>query len=242
MTYLRFTSLRLLPLLALMLLATGCRKNQFTLTGSLDGGAGSTVYMCWRAASGTRDFMASQAVPLTASQFTVEGPVKKPSVIWFFSSGRKLLRAIYVERGDHITISGPMASPLLWKVEGNDVMEEVTAWAGAHEAQLRGGSPGAVNAAVASFVKEHPGSRASLFLLFTLYDRALDAPGFSRMLAGCSDKEMLAEMRAACLEPVDASALKLPEAQERRIKEVLEPDSTASDTLPEHLRMKAYAQ
>lgn len=226
-----------MPLLMILLLATGCRKNQFTLTGKLEGGAGGTLYMSWRAASGTRDFMASQALPLTASQFKVEGPVKKPSVIWVFSSGKKLLRAIYVERGDALAIEGDMRNPLLWQVSGNDVMEEVSAWALAHEKALKAGTPSAVNSAVRAFAGEHPGSRSALFLLFTLYDRELDAAGFSRLLAECKDKEMVAEMREACLEPGDAASVVLPEAQRRRIKEVLEPDSAsvATDTVPENI-------
>ena len=210
--------LRIMPLLMILLLASGCRKNQFSLSGQLEGGAGGTLYMSWRAASGTRDFMASQAVPLTASRFKVEGPVKKPSVIWVFSSGRKLLRAIYVERGDALTVEGNMQQPLLWQISGNDVMEEVSAWAVANEKALGGGAPVAVNAAVRTFAREHPGSRSTLFLLFTLYDRDLDAQGFSRMLAECKDKEMIAEMKEACLEPVDAASVSLPADRYRRIR------------------------
>ena len=228
---------RITPLLIILLLASGCRKNQFSLTGQIEGGAGSTLYMSWRAASGTRDFMASQAVPLTASQFKVEGPVKKPSVIWVFSSGRKLLRAIYVERGDELRAEGNMQQPLLWQISGNEVMEEVSEWAVANEKALGGGAPVDVNAAVRAFAREHPGSRSTLFLLFTLYDRALDAKGFFRMLAECKDKEMMAEMKEACLEPVDAPSVSLPADMQRRIREVLEPDSVS--VAPDTTRQKS---
>ena len=173
-----------LILLVIMLggMLAGCRKNVFTLEGKIEGGESTTIYLSWRAASGTRDFLASQAVPLTSTAFKVEGPVKRPSVIWIFSSGRSLLSAIYVERGNSLTLSGKMNEPRLWQVSGNEVMEEVSAWAQSNAPALKAGSTAGINSAVAAYVKANPGSRAALFLLLTTYDRNGAEQEFTRLL------------------------------------------------------------
>lgn len=217
-------------LCVLLCLLGACSRNQFSLEGRISGGEASTLYMSWRAASGKQDLLASQAVPLTSGPFQITGPMKRPTVIWVFSSGRKLLTAIYVERGDKLTLQGDMNAPALWQVKGNDVMEEVSVWQSANEKVLRGTNPRAVNEAVARFVRSSDNKRAALLLLFTRFDRTVAPAQFSQLLATFTDKKLLAEMRAACLEPGDASALSLPADRSARIRQVLAPDSVDSDS------------
>lgn len=232
--------IRLLALIGLLLsILMACGKNEFTLKGELSGGDASTIYMCWRATSKTRDFLATQAVPLTGSAFNVTGPVKEPTVIWVFSSGRSLLTAIYAERGDNLTLSGKFDAPGEWRVTGNDVMEEVSDWAKANRQVLVNGDTAAVNRAIADYVRQNPGSRSALFLLLTKYVRSGDDKTFNTLLSSFKDKEMTARMQAACLEPSDPSSIILPADRAKRINEVLEADSAssspstiASDSIP----------
>lgn len=192
---------RIFALLAAVALLSSCSKNQFSLEGNLSGGETQTITLIWRAASGTQDFIAQQPVPLTGMKFSMQGPVKKPSVIWVFSTGRNLMAAIYVERGNKLSISGAYDQPQLWNIKGNKVMEEVSAWQVANKGVLVAGNPAAVNGAVAAYVRANPKSRAAAFLLLTRFHREADKKLFDQLIALIPDKDMLAEMRAACLEP-----------------------------------------
>ncbi|MBD5232443.1 MAG: DUF4369 domain-containing protein [Bacteroidales bacterium] len=219
--------------LCLLALCTSCADNSFQLEGSLKGGEASTIYLSWRAASGKQDFMASRPVPLADGTFKIEGPMKKPTVIWVFSSGQQLLRAIYVERGDKLTLSGTLQEPYDWQIKGNDVMEELTPWFAANAQALRRGNEKEVNALVGAYVKEHPGERASLFLLLTEFYRKADAKQYDSLLSLFKDEKMLTEMLNACLE-TDADLPLAPE-QSQKIYYMLNPDSIPADTAPASL-------
>lgn len=207
----------------LLLLCVSCRSNEFKLEGKIEGGEASTLYLSWRAASGKQDFMVNQAVPLASSGFRMGGPVKYPTVMWVFSSGRQLLTSIYIERGDELSVQGEISEPWLWQVSGNEVMEEVSSWELANRQVLK--TPRGSNKAVSEYVKAHPGSRAALFLLYTRYDRSIDQKEFDRMLSSFTDREMVEEMRRACLEPDRSTPVSLPKRRRERIDSVLNADS-----------------
>lgn len=221
-----------LPLFALLLLLIGsaCVRNSFSLSGNLSDSEGETLYLSWRAASGKQDFLASYPLPLTGGSFRMEGPTKYPSVIWVFSSGRRLLGAIYVERGDKLTLTGSLRNPYGWQIKGNKVMEAVSSWMAANAGTLSAGNPAETNRLVSAYVKDHPHDQAALFLLLTLYSRKQNPTQYESLLSGFTDKKMVREMLRACLEP--DTDMPLSPQQTEKIARMLNPDSIPADTLP----------
>lgn len=182
----------------------GCAKNEFTLEGDLEGAGTQPLHIAYRAANSERAFVTDLTVPLMEGRFSLTCATRYPTVVWLFSPMHSLMYAVYAEKGDHISIKGRWTDPYTWQVSGNEVMEEYCAWAKANPAALHSTQPAVVNTAVARYVKAHPDTRTALFMLLTLYCRAEDEAGFRSLLATFKDKEMRAEMLAACAEPEPA--------------------------------------
>ncbi len=210
--------LRLLPLVLLALFVGSCTKNEFRIEGKIDGGAQRGLKAMYVAYSSNTDELVSQELAFENGAFQLHGATRYPTIVWLFSSDRRLLYAVYAEKGDKLEIKGDFNHPYLWQVKGNKPMEQYSDWVRRNEALLPsmvggysgpGGSPGMsmsfrepdesgrgrgtaeeLNAAVAGYVKEHTGDVCSALLLLTFYDRTADEAGFNRLWGSLTlDKE-----------------------------------------------------
>lgn len=186
----------LLPILALLLL-TSCIKNEFTVDADLRGGGVQNLYIAYRAANSERSFVAEQAMPLSDGKFSLKGVTRYPTVMWIMSPARTLLYTVYIEHGDDITIRGNYDNPAMWQIEGNDVMEEYSAWAHAHEAALRSGDPARINTAVAAYVRKHPDNSLAAFLLLSHFARQGREKEFNNLWGSLKDTDKAVQMRDA---------------------------------------------
>lgn len=185
----------ILPLICLLL--TSCLSNDFTVSASLEGGGVSNIYIAYRASSDKQAFVAEQTVPLADGAFTLKGSTRYPAVMWIFSAAHAEMYALYVERGDEISITGKFSDPLLWQVKGNPLMEEYCSWVRANEGVLRSGNPASVNAAVARYVKGNPDNPLSAFLLMSRYTRPGHENEFDSLWASLEQTDETKHIREA---------------------------------------------
>lgn len=188
----------------MLLVASGCRKNELTLSGTLSDGNGQTLRIIYRAADKEKSFLVDNPIPLEGSgSFSLKVATRYPTVLWVYSMrDGDLLMAIYAERGDELSLSGKYTEPWAWEVKGNKVMEQYGEWARANAKALKSGDAGQINAAVAAYVKEEPDSRTAAFLLFTRFTVAGHEAEYKSLVSKLDlDEDDLKEMREACLAP-----------------------------------------
>lgn len=184
-------------LLLLMTAMSSCIKNEFTLTGKFDGAGTLPLHIVYRAANSERAFVVDENVPLMEGSFTMRCPTRYPTIVYLLDPTHRQMYAIYAEKGDKLNITGLWGDPYTWQVSGNEVMEQYCAWAKTHQDILHSTQPEKINAAVAAYIHENPGTRTSLFMLVTMYRRDADEADFRRLLATFKDKDEVEEMLAA---------------------------------------------
>lgn len=158
-----------------LLCAGGCVKNEFNITFQFPKDfTGNYIvnYYAWNSKGG-------MWIETTASvqEGTAEVPcvTRRPTLVYIrnASMGRKPL-IIYAERGDKITISGDSPDFDTWKVTGNDLTEEWSAWRNSLSGKDR-------QKAVEDFVKKNPENKLSAIMMLTEWDRNADSDGFVRL-------------------------------------------------------------
>lgn len=185
---------------ALLFFCTSCLKNEFSLTANLTDGGTQNLTLVYRAASDKEEFVVEQTLPLSHGSFTLQGATRYPTVMWIFSSSHKQLYAIYIERGDELTLSGKFTDPLLWQVKGNKVMEEYCSWVRSNEAVMRGGNPVQINAAIAKYVKANPDNKLAGFLLLAHFSRSGHEKEFESLLNSLKDDDVKEKMLPAFMQ------------------------------------------
>lgn len=197
-------SLTYLVLCLLATLAAGCGKNEFTLEGSLAGGKGKSLLVVYRASDKEKDFLVENPVILEGEgSFRLKVATRYPTVLWVFASNNgELLMPIYGERGDELKLAGKYNEPWAWRVQGNDVMEEYCDWAAKNINAIMSHDAAKLNAAIASYVKEHKESRTSAFMLFTQFQAAGHETEYRQLAATLElDEDEMKEMKVACMAP-----------------------------------------
>lgn len=193
-----------LVLCLLAVLAAGCRKNEFTLEGSLAGGKGKSLLVVYRASDKEKDFMVENPVILEGEgAFMLKVETRYPTVLWVFATNSgELLMPIYGERGDELKVGGKYNEPWAWRVQGNDVMEEYCDWAAKNINAIMSHDAAKLNAAIASYVKGHKDSRTAAFMLFTLFQTAGHGAEYQQLTATLElDDDEMKEMKVACMAP-----------------------------------------
>lgn len=162
----------LLCLQSLLLLLTGCVKNEFKVEFNLDGKVTDNYRVSYYAADKSHGWLMESATPVSAGKGSFTGMTRLP-VIVFLSGSDDFPLHFFAERGDRIVITGEGNDPLKWRVGGNDINEEWSEWRIANYSALK--NPEKRNAAVARYVRSNPDNPLSTLLLLTSYDQ--NAPG-----------------------------------------------------------------
>ncbi len=169
-------------LIALLLMATGCRKKNFTLEFDLSPDIEASYSLLYYASDSRGGRWIESAAPVHLGKFAMECPAINPTVVYVFRSGNTLPESFfYAERGDKITITGNGQDPRGWEFKGNKITERLSDWQSANRKALESGSPAEINKAVASFVEKNPKSEIDPLILLCRYDRNADPEGFVRL-------------------------------------------------------------
>lgn len=181
-------------LLALMLMLTGCLKNEFQIKVALPESVSATYKVVYHAASPKGGRMMEAAIVIVGGKGELKGITRNPTVVALYSTINTLPSLlIYAERGEDINITGADSDPFSWDIDGNKVNKSLTEWRKKNiglltDAVNAGGGMDvskarqALNKSVAAYVKENQKSVASLMLLIYYYDASSDAKGYQNLL------------------------------------------------------------
>lgn len=160
----------LIPLLLVVL--TGCIKNQMTITFELSKDVNSSCRIVYYASAKKGGMMREAYPQITAGKGELKLPQGYPSIMFLFSSsGKNPSAIIYAERGDRIVVSGKGNDISNWKITGNDITDQLTEWRLKNKGVLVGNNEEKLNAAVTKYVTANPNSEAAAVVLYIYYVR-----------------------------------------------------------------------
>lgn len=168
----------LLPLLLLLTLLSGCRKNEFLMEFSLPPSVSESYTLLYYASDPKTGWLYDQVAVITAGKGSVKGITRNPTLVYVFQGSNVPGLVIYAERGDKIAIQGDNAAPAAWSVKGNKINEALTDWRLDNIQWLSQRDGARINEAVATYVKANPEDPVSSLLMLVYYDRRLDPRGF----------------------------------------------------------------
>ncbi|MBD5217848.1 MAG: DUF4369 domain-containing protein [Bacteroidales bacterium] len=175
----------------LMLMLSGCGKNEFIVKGALDASVTENYRVLYYAADKRGGFITEATLVISEGKGELKGITRLPCVVYVFDGGDVPVVSFYARRGDKITISGSSANPREWSFSGNDINKQWSEWRADNLKALS--SPYSANAAVEKFVAEHPDDPLSLILLMTIYDRRLSDSHFRSLFDSLGEKARDAE-------------------------------------------------
>lgn len=172
-----------LPLI-LAVLCSGCIKSEMTLTFELSPDVNTQCRLVYYASARNGGMLKETAADISAGKAEMKLPQRYPSIIYLFSTAAKSPSAIiYAKGGDKIVVSGKSRDISEWDIKGNDITDELTSWRLKNKSVLNSHNEEKVNQAVATYVKEHPSSEASVILLYVYFTRRGHEEEFSGLLA-----------------------------------------------------------
>ena len=174
----------LLTACIILLGASGCLKNRFSVTIDLqtpDSRTSNTYRMLYYASDDKKGWITETAITVTAGKGKEELITRNPTIVWIFRGGNKPITAFYAERGDDIEIIGKSADPLDWEIKGNELTEEWSKWRLENVKTLRSGNAKAINAAIKKYVEAHKDGQLSTVLMLTTFNRYADESLFVKL-------------------------------------------------------------
>ena len=181
----------------LFLLLGGCVRNEVTLEFRLPASVNDAYRIFYYASDDSKGWYVENVTMVRSGKGEVKCPTRNPVIVFLMHGGVEPEAGFYAERGDKIIIEGDNPSPFSWKISGNSLTDDWTAWRLKNRDILTSRNASDVNRVVASYVKENPGNPLSAILLCVYYDRRADEAGFKRlwsMLTGDAADPKWAEM------------------------------------------------
>lgn len=180
--------LRWFPLLLLILLS-GCVKNEVTLTFELTGGVNMPCRILYYASVKNRGMIRETVVDIRGGKGEIKLPERYPSLVYLFAPSQQTPAAIlYIRRGDKIKITGSGDDIAEWKISGNKISEQLSDWRRKNSDLLKKNKTAEINKAVKEYVEKNPDSPASAILLYVYYSRKGNEREFARLIDGLSKK------------------------------------------------------
>lgn len=166
-------------LLALLLLLTGCVKNEFHIEVALPDSVTTCTFLYY-ASDKKQGWLVEKSEHLQKGKVDFLGKTRNPSLVWIFAGGQQPAVA-YVERGDRLSLKGKSPDALEWDVRGNDITDRLTDWRLENLKALRSPDHGQLNAAVEKYVKKNPDDPVSSLLLQIYFYRDENGPLFASL-------------------------------------------------------------
>lgn len=183
MKLLRMTSVMAarLSLFMLLLLLSGCLKNEFTVSFELPASVNETYTLLYYASDPVKGWYMETVAMTHNGKAEVKGFTRNPTLVYVLDGSRTPAIAFYVERGDKILIKGDSPSPSSWNISGNKITEQWSRWRTDNRNILSQRDSERINDAVAKFVETNPDNPLSTLLLMNYFDRRLDKPRFEKL-------------------------------------------------------------
>lgn len=185
---------RIMMSLAILCILSGCGKSQFKISFQFPQEYQGNYLLTYYAWDSKKGFWVETTVAVQEGKAETEAFTSRPTLIYVTdASSSSNSIAIYAEKGDEIVISGDNPDMLTWSVKGNRLSERWSSWRNANAGALREGrlggdsSEGKKEKAIATYVKDNPADKLSMFMLLTDYDRHADPEGFLRLWNSLDD-------------------------------------------------------
>lgn len=186
------TAVRLATVLMVLLLA-GCTKKEFKVSFALPPSVNDNYTMLYYASDRSKGWLTDAVAVVKGGKCESHCATVNPTLVYLFKGGNEPALIFYAERGDKIEISGDNDMPATWRVSGNDINDEMTAWRVENRDVLSGRDPVRINAAVSKYVSAHPELPSAALILYLYYDRGEDEKGYGSLYKKLKDDATSAE-------------------------------------------------
>lgn len=195
----------LLLTLFLVVLASGCTKNEVKLTFDISGNITEPCRIVYYISDKKGGLLRETIVEITGGKAEFILPQRNPAIFYLFGPSQKNAGAIfYAKKGDRILVSGKEDKPDTWTLSGNKITEELSDWRLKNLDAIRSEDPAKINRAVKDYVISNPKSKAAVIILYVYYNRKDDETGFISLQAKI-DKELLED--SSLMDALSASDL-----------------------------------
>lgn len=165
----------------LCLFFCSCLRNEVKVEFALAPTVGESCELDYYASDSKKGWYVQTAAIIDKGRGEIIVRTKNPTLVFMTVNSDQPQAAFYAERGDDIKIEGESSSPYDWKISGNKINEEWTAWRLANKQVLMARNDEGINSAVAKYVKGNPEKPLSAILLMVYYNRRIDEIGFSKL-------------------------------------------------------------
>ena len=152
-----------------MLLLAGCKKEYFTIDGSMSDGGTQNIRAVYVTDYET---LQSEWITMTDGQFELKGINYDWTIVYLINNKRDIIARAAVKNGDNITITGSMADPYHTTVEGNDANEEWSHFMTENAELYSDTDRSKLNSAIEKYVESNPDRISSTLLLLNDYAAA----------------------------------------------------------------------
>ena len=149
-----------------MLLLAGCKKEYFTIDGSMSDGGTQNIRAVYVTDYET---LQSEWITMTDGQFELKGINYDWTIVYLINNKRDIIARAAVKNGDNITITGSMADPYHTTVEGNDANEEWSHFMTENAELYSDTDRSKLNSAIEKYVESNPDRILSTLLLLNDY-------------------------------------------------------------------------
>ncbi len=149
-----------------MLLLAGCKKEYFTIDGSMSDGGTQNIRAVYVTDYET---LQSEWITMTDGQFELKGINYDWTIVYLINNKRDIIARAAVKNGDNITITGSMADPYHTTVEGNDANEEWSHFMTENAELYSDTDRSKLNSAIEKYVESNPDRISSTLLLLNDY-------------------------------------------------------------------------
>lgn len=168
-------------LIPLLILLSGCVKNEFTIDFDLPDDVNSTYRLIYYASDSRKGSYIEVPAPVTGGKFSIRCITRNPTVVYVFKDYGAPAIAFYAERDDKIKITGDGPVPSKWQIKGNDISEKWSRWRLKYFDDITSGDPVRSNKAVEAYIKGNTDDPLSTLLMLNNYDRRSDEAGFLKL-------------------------------------------------------------
>ena len=157
--------------LLLPLLFIGCTKSDFNLDFDLSDDVTDTYNVTYYATDKQGGATVQAVASVRDGKCLLQGVSRKPTLVYISARRAVVPLVALVSPGENLKITGIGKDPLAWKVEGNQINENVSAWINENKNFLIDNEADSVNLAVKRYVDDHRDNPASTILMLCYYHR-----------------------------------------------------------------------
>lgn len=170
-------------LLTLLVLATACTKNEFTLDFELEGNISENYNVTYYATAKDGGITVQAVASVMQGKCLLKGVTQLPTLVYITAKRSVYPLVIYAEKGNTIKITGETNRPTDWDVDGNEVNLALSRWRIDNMDDIMGNKPEKVNADIADFIEKDPTADIAPLILLAYFDRNLNESQYSSLMS-----------------------------------------------------------